>query len=80
MNFNDTKNKMEELKTKLAEFLEVEELDVTKKFQDYDEWDSLSSLSVMALLDSDYNMAMRAKEIAAFDSIEAFCKEVISRQ
>ena len=71
---------MQELIQKLAEILEVDNLDITKKFADYDEWDSLSSLSVMALLDSDYNMAMRAKEIAAFDSIEAFCKEVISRQ
>lgn len=71
---------MEDLIQKLAEILEVDNLDITKKFTDYDEWDSLSSLSVMALLDSDYNMSMRAKEITAFESIEDFCKEVISRQ
>ena len=71
---------MEELIAKLADILEVEDLDISKKFSDYDEWDSLAGLSVLALLDSDYNTTMSGKEVAAFDSIEAFCKEVLSRQ
>ena len=71
---------MEELIQKLAEILEVDDLDISKKFKDYDEWDSLSSLSVIALLDSDYNLSMKSKEIEAFESIEAFCKDVVSRQ
>lgn len=71
---------MEDLKTKLAEILEVDDLDITKKFVDYEEWDSLAGLSILAMLDSDYNTTMSGKEIAAFDSIEAFCKEVLSRQ
>ena len=70
---------MEELKNKLAEILEVDDLDVTKKFTDYDEWDSLTSLSILAMLDSDYHTSMKAAEIAAFDSIEVFCNEVLSR-
>ena len=71
---------MEELIAQLAEILEIDELDITKKFTDYDEWDSLAGLSVLALLDSDYNTTMTGKEVAAFESIEAFCKEVLSRQ
>ena len=71
---------MEELVSKLAEILEVDDLDVTKKFSDYEEWDSLAALTIIALLDSDYKLAMTGKEILAFDSIESFCKEVISRQ
>ena len=70
---------MEDLIQKLADILEVEELDVTKKFTDYEEWDSLAGLSVLAMLDADYNTAMSGKEIAAFDSIDAFCTEVLSR-
>lgn len=70
---------MEDLKTKLAEILEVEELDVTKKFKDYDEWDSLTGLSLIAMLDSDYNITMNGKEVASFESIEEFCKEVLAR-
>lgn len=71
---------MEELIAKLADILEVDSLDVAKKFTDYEEWDSLAGLSVLAMLDSDYNTTMNGKEVAAFDSIEAFCKEVLSRQ
>lgn len=71
---------MEELKNKLAEILEVDDLDVTKKFSDYDEWDSLAGLSILAMLDADYHTSMKAADILAYDSIEAFCKDVISRQ
>lgn len=66
--------------SKLAELLEVDNLDITKKFTDYEEWDSLTGLSVLAMLDSDYNTMMSGKEIAAFESIEAFCVEVLSRR
>lgn len=68
---------MEELLGKLAEILEVDEVDVNKKFTDYEEWDSLCGLSVIAMLDSDYNMTMKNKEILEFASIGDFCKAVI---
>lgn len=70
---------MEELIEKIAEILEVEDLDVTKKFEDYDEWDSLAGLSLIAMLDSDYNMTMKTKEILAFNSIEEFCIVVLNK-
>ena len=50
---------------------------VRKKFTDYEEWDSLCGLSVIAMLDSDYGMTMKNKEILEFDSIGDFCKAVI---
>lgn len=71
---------MEELIAKLEEILEVDNLEVTKKFTDYEEWDSLAALSILSILDSDYHTSMSGKEIVAFDSIEAFCKEVLSRK
>lgn len=69
---------MEELVAILAEILEVEDLDITKKFSDYDEFDSLAALTILATLDSDYNKSMKASDIRAFESIEAFCKEVLA--
>ena len=69
---------MEELIQKLSEILEVEDLDVTKKFTDYDEWDSLCALSILAMLDSDYKKTMKASDIRTFASIEDFCKEVLA--
>ena len=68
---------MEELLEKLAEILEVDSVDVNKKFTDYEEWDSLCGLSIIALLDSDYNMSMKNKEILEFPTIGDFCKAVI---
>ena len=68
---------MNELLEKLAEILEVDEVDVNKKFTDYEEWDSLCGLSLIAMLDSDYNMSMKNKEILEFASIGDFCKAVI---
>ncbi len=69
---------MEELIAKLAEILEVENLDITKKFGDYDEFDSLAALTILATLDSDYNKTMKASDLRGFESIEAFCKEVLA--
>lgn len=69
---------MEELIEKISEILEVEVLDVTKKFADYESWDSLAGLSLIAMLDSDYNMTMKTKEILAFNNIEEFCKAVVN--
>ena len=69
---------MEELIEKLAEILEVEELDVTKKFTDYEEWDSLAALSILAMLDSDYRKTMKAADLRSFQSIEDFCKAVLA--
>ncbi len=70
---------MEELINKLSEILEVEELDVTKKFQDYEEWDSLSALTIIAMLDSDYHIVMKGSDLREFPSIEAFCNKVLDK-
>ena len=69
---------MEELIEKLAEILEVDELDVTKKFTDYEEWDSLAALSILAMLDSDYHKTMKAADLRSFQSVEDFCKAVLA--
>ena len=71
---------MENLKEQLQELLEVEELDSTMKFTDLDEWDSLASLSIIALLDSDYGITMKHSDIKSFDSIEDFCKYVMENK
>ncbi len=69
---------MEELKEKLAEILEVEDLDTTKKFGDYEEFDSLAALTIIAMLDSDYHQSMKASDIRGYESIEAFCNAVLA--
>lgn len=45
---------------KLKEILEIEdrELNLSDEFRTYDEWDSLAYLSVIALLDEEYEIQM----------------------
>jgi acyl carrier protein len=68
---------MKELVKKLEEILEVENIDINKKFSDYEEWDSLAGLSIIAMLDSDYNMSMSTDDILAFKDIKSFCDKVL---
>lgn len=70
---------MEDLVCKLQELMEIDNLDITKKFDEYEEWDSLAGLSILAMLDSDYNKSMTVKEILSFSSIEEFCNKVLSK-
>ena len=71
---------MEQLIEQLQELLEIDSIDLTKKFSDYDEWDSIAALSVMALLDSDYGMAIKNSELMAFKSIKEFCEYVLANR
>ena len=48
---------------RLAEILDVEEVKADDMLKDFDEWDSLSVLSVLAMADSKYGVAIRAEEI-----------------
>ena len=68
---------MEKLINKIADLLEVESIDLSKKFKDYEEWDSFTRLATIAMLDNDYGIQMTYQELEAFESIEDFCKYVI---
>lgn len=69
---------MEALLNKIADLLEVETIDPKKTFKDYEEWDSFTRLSVLAMLDSDYHVQMSYEQLEAFPTIEDFCKKIIS--
>ena len=56
----------------------MEDLDTTKKFGDYEEFDSLAALTIIAMLDSDYHQSMKASDIRGYESIEAFCNAVLA--
>ena len=71
---------MEELIEQLQELLEIDNIDLTKNFKDYDEWDSLAALSIIALLDSDYGLAIKNSELMAFNNIQAFCDYVLANR
>jgi acyl carrier protein len=70
---------MDKLKNQLKDLLEVEVLDISKKFVEFDEWDSLTSISIIALLDSDYNISMTNDGLLEFSNIGEFCEFVANR-
>ena len=69
---------MEDLIKKLEEILETNNIDLSKKFDEYEVWDSLTSLSIIAMLDSDYKITATNKQLTDFLNIEEFCKFVLN--
>ena len=53
---------MEEFLKKIAEILEEDKLDESDELKSYPQWDSLSVLSVIAMLDANYGVNLRAAE------------------
>ena len=47
----------------LAAILDVEEVKAENILKDYEQWDSLAILSVLAMADSKYGVTVRAEEI-----------------
>lgn len=54
---------MENLLAKVAEILEVDEVKPEDVLDGFEEWDSLTVLSVIVMVDSDYRVSLSAAEI-----------------
>jgi acyl carrier protein len=70
----------QELLTKLEEILEEDNLDLSLKFEDFDEWDSLTSLSLIAMVDSDYKITITNNLIESFENVGAFCDYITNHE
>jgi acyl carrier protein len=66
----------------IKEVMEIEERDIsmTDNFKEYDEWDSLASLSLTAMLDEEYGVVFDTKELANLDTLQELYDEVMKRQ
>jgi acyl carrier protein len=49
-------------------------------FKDLDEWDSLTNLSLMAMVDSDYNVKLNADEVTNSDTLLDLFNLIKSKQ
>lgn len=54
---------MEDLNDKLLEILEVDEINPEDILIDFELWDSLTILSIIAMLDEDYKITLSAEEL-----------------
>ena len=71
---------MNEFLKKLAEILETSEMRESDQLKDLPQWDSLSVLSVIAMLDANYRVNLRAADFAAVNSAGDLWKLVQTRQ
>ena len=60
---------MEEFLEQLVEVLEREDIDPEDEFRDYEEWDSLAYLSVIAMIDDNYDMVIPGEEFAKLNKV-----------
>lgn len=54
---------MEKFLEKLADILDVDEVKEDNVLEDFEEWDSLSILTIISYIGSTYNKTVTAKEI-----------------
>lgn len=62
----------EKLLAQLAEIFELEKINLNDEFKNIDTWDSLTALSIIALVDSEYKKKLTNgsfNEITTFDEL-----------
>ncbi len=71
---------MNEFLTKIAGILEVDEVTGADELKAFAQWDSLSVLSVIAMLDADYGVNLHASEFGSIKSAGDLWNLVQSRK
>jgi acyl carrier protein len=69
-----------EFYVKLAEILDVDEIQPESILKDFDEWDSLAVLSVLAMADSKYGVTIRADEIRTVNTAADLAQLVAAKK
>jgi len=70
VNLNNMEKKVEKFCEKLADIFETDEVKLENVLKDFEEWDSLSVLSIIAMFDSDYGVTIFAKDIMKLKTIK----------
>ena len=67
---------------KFKEVLEISgrEILLTDKFREYDEWDSLVFLSLIAMIDEEYNFIIEGKDFKLLLTVGDIIKAIEERQ
>lgn len=63
------------------DILEIEdrELNMTDEFREFDEWDSLANLSVVAMIDEEYNVVIPTADFNKIKTIGELLEEIKRR-
>jgi acyl carrier protein len=60
---------MEQFEPGIAELLEVDSVNETDVLKDFDAWDSLTILSIIAFVDEKYKVELTAKDLNATGTV-----------
>jgi len=60
---------MDKFLEQIAEILEEEQINLSDKLVDFDAWDSLAQLSIIALADEEYGVTISAVEIREAETV-----------
>ena len=71
---------MNEFLTKIANILEVDDVKEADELKAFPQWDSLSVLSVIAMLDASYGVNLRAADFGTIKNIGDLWRLVQSRK
>jgi acyl carrier protein len=71
---------MEEFITKIGNILEQDNLQATDELSSFPQWDSLAVLSVIAMLDANYGVNLRANDLATVKTAGELWKLVQSKK
>jgi acyl carrier protein len=71
---------MENFQTGLAELLEVDTVNDSDVLQDFEAWDSLTSLSIIAFIDENYGVSVSAKDLLDAKTINGLKTLVLSKK
>lgn len=68
----------EELLSQLSEILEVHVISLDDLLESFDEWDSLTALSIIALADANYNKKLTNDLLKEFKTVGDLVNYIIS--
>ncbi len=68
--------------SKLKEVLEIDDRDLlsTDRFRDYDEWNSLAFLSLIAMIDEEYDLIIEGKDFEQLKTVGDIIEAIKSQQ
>ncbi len=71
---------MNEFLSKIAAILEVEHVNETDELKSFPQWDSLSVLSVIAMLDANYGVNLHASDFKSVQNVGDLWRLVQARK
>nr|WP_199156619.1 hypothetical protein [Pedobacter sp. ASV2] len=71
---------MEDFLEQMAEIMEVDNVNPSDELTSFEAWDSLTTLSIIALADDEYHVSVTNAEIANAKTLEGLHQLILSKQ